>query len=470
MRVVETPAKEDSSVSQPCPILGLMSSPTIAPWSADQVTALAPDKQVATAGLKLASPATWSDAGVHEALVWGSASGSGKKPYRVCVDLSGPAFTCSCPSRKFPCKHAIGLLHLWSRGQVAGGEPAAFAAEWLEGRAKRAQQKAARQEAADRPNDPAKAAASAKSAAARARARERRVTEGLADLDRWLADQLREGLANGSAQRPKQLAVFASRMVDAQAPGVAQRLTALSRLTDSSPDWPERLVDEFGLLHLLIRAWTRREQLPDDLRATVRSHVGIAVRAEDVLASPGVSDTWVVVAGRDSVEGRLAERRLWLYGTTTRRWALILVFAPVSGGFSTTVVPGTRFDAVAHFYPGRGRLRVALSDEQPSQPVTDWVPEPSGTASAREAWRRAVAADPWVEAVPVLVSGRFRLLGNGEPALGDADGALPLIMPDDARWVLPLLADSDEVTVAGELSPAGLRALSVVTDGEVRAL
>ncbi|WP_296537786.1 SWIM zinc finger family protein [uncultured Actinomyces sp.] len=259
-------------------------------------------------------------------------------------------------------------------------------------------------------------------------------------------------------------------MVDAQAPGVARRLTALSRLTDSSPDWPERLVDELGLLHLLIRAWARREQLPDDLRATVRSHVGITVRAEDVLASPGVGDTWVVVAGRDSVEGRLAERRLWLYGTTTRRWALILAFAPISSGFSTTVVPGTRFDAVAHFYPGRGQLRVALSDEQPSRPVAGWAPEPSGTASAREAWRRAVAADPWVEAVPVLVSGRFRLLGNGEPALGDADGALPLITPDDARWVLPLLTDGDEVTVAGELSPAGLRALSVVTDGEVRAL
>lgn len=470
MRIVQPPTKKGALVSQPCPILGLMSSPTIAPWNAEQVTALAPDKQVATAGLKLASPATWSDAGVHGALVWGSASGSGKKPYRVCVDLSGPAFKCSCPSRKFPCKHAVGLLHLWSRGQVAGGEPAAFAAEWLEGRAKRAQQKAARQEATDQPDDPAKAAASARSTAARARTRERRITEGLADLDRWLADQLREGLANGSAQRPKQLTALASRMVDAQAPGVARRLTALSRLIDSSPDWPERLVDELGLLHLLIRAWTRREQLPDDLRATVRSHVGITVRAEDVLASPGIGDTWVVVAGRDSVEGRLAERRLWLYGTTTRRWALILVFAPVSGGFSTTVVPGTRFDAVAHFYPGRGQLRVALSDEHPSQPVTGWVPEPSGTFSAREAWRRAVAADPWVEVVPALVSGRFRLLGNGELALGDADGALPLITPDDARWVLPLLDDGDEVTVAGELSPAGLRALSVVTGGEVRAL
>ena len=147
---------------------------------------------------------------------------------------------------KFPCKHAVGLLHLWSRGQVADGEPAAFAAEWLEGRAKRAQQKAARQEATDQPDDSAKATASARSTAARARTRERRITEGLADLDRWLADQLREGLANGSTQRPKQLTALASRMVDAQAPGVARRLTALSRLRDSSPDWPERLDYEIG--------------------------------------------------------------------------------------------------------------------------------------------------------------------------------------------------------------------------------
>ena len=346
-----------------------MSTPTIAPWSTEQVTALAPDKQVASAGLKLASPATWSDAGVHEALVWGSAAGSGKRPYRVCVDLSGPAFKCSCPSRKFPCKHAIGLLHLWSRGQVAGGEPA-----------------------------------------------------------------------------------------------------ALSRLSDSSPDWPERLVDEFGLLHLLIRAWTRRDQLPDDLMATVRSHLGLTMRTEDVLAAPGVGDTWVVVAGRDSVEGRLTERRLWLYGTTTRRWGLVLLFAPASGGFSTALVPGTRLDAVAHFYPGRGQVRVALSDEQPPQPVTGWKPAVVGTAAAREIWKRAVAADPWVEATPVLVSGRFRLLDGDRLAIGDADGALPLITPDDARWGLPLLADGDETVVAGELSPEGLRALSVLTAGEVRAL
>lgn len=447
-----------------------MSTATITPWSAEQVTALAPDNQVATAGLKLASPATWSDTGVHEALAWGSASGSGKRPYRVCVDLSGPAFKCSCPSRKFPCKHAIGLLHLWSRGEVSDGEPAAFAAEWMEGRTKRAQRKAARQETANDPDDPGRAAASARSAASRARTRERRVTDGLADLDLWLTDQLREGLANRSAQRSVHLSTFASRMVDAQAPGVARRLNTVSRLSTSSPDWPERLLDELGLLHLLVRAWNRREQLPEDLVATVRSHLGLTVRAEEVLASPGVGDTWVVVAGRDSVDGKLTERRLWLYGTTTHRWGLVLLFAPAGGGFSTALVPGTRLDAVAHFYPGRGQLRVALSDEYPAQPVTGWEPKTVGTVAAREIWKRAIAADPWVETAPALVSGRFQLLDDDSLGIRDADGVLPLITPGDTRWVLPLLADGDEVTIAGELSTEGLRALSVLTSGEVRAL
>jgi uncharacterized Zn finger protein len=27
----------------------------------------------------------------------------------VSVDLSGPAFRCTCPSRKFPCKHGLAL-------------------------------------------------------------------------------------------------------------------------------------------------------------------------------------------------------------------------------------------------------------------------------------------------------------------------------------------------------------------------
>jgi len=79
----------------------------------------------------------------------------------------------------------------------------------------------------------------------------------------------------------------------------------------------------------------------------------------------------------------------------------------------------------------------------------------AGGAASKEFAPHAVKAG----AIVVDNSSAFRM-----------DPEVPLVVPDDARWVLPLLADSDEVAVAGELSPAGLRALSVVTDGEVRAL
>ena len=44
-------------------------------------------------------------------LVWGACAGSGKTPYRVSVDWTdpqAPVCRCSCPSRQFPCKHALG--------------------------------------------------------------------------------------------------------------------------------------------------------------------------------------------------------------------------------------------------------------------------------------------------------------------------------------------------------------------------
>lgn len=461
-------------MSYPSPILDAMSTPTvqsrgIEPWSTEQISALAPDAQVTKAGLKLAEPSGWSETGVADSLLWGSAKGSGKKPYRVCVDLAGPAFKCSCPSRKFPCKHAVGLLHLWGRGHVAQGEPAEYAAQWAATRTARAEKQAARA-AAREPADPAKAATAAKNTASRARRREQRITDGLADLERWLNDQIHEGLASGSEARPGQLRTFASRMVDAQAPGVASRLTALAAVQQTAPDWPERFTDALGMLHLLVRAWEHRDRLPEDLAATMRTHIGITVRTEDVLATPGVDDDWLVVGTRDTTEGRLDTRRIWLYGSTSGRWALVLLFAHASGGFTTSPVPGTRLRATAHFYPGRAALRAALSHEGSGRTAVGPLPAPLGTAAARQTWRDAVAADPWVEAIPVVATGELHGIDGDRLTLVDDAGGLPLIVHGDDRWLLPLLADTGSVTVAGELSPDGLRPLSVLTDEEVRPL
>jgi hypothetical protein len=87
-------------------------------WSADSVLDLAPDESSRRSGAGLGRPAPWRGAGVAGDVLWGLCAGSGKNPYQVVVDLSGPAYKCSCPSRKFPCKHALGLLLNWANGAL----------------------------------------------------------------------------------------------------------------------------------------------------------------------------------------------------------------------------------------------------------------------------------------------------------------------------------------------------------------
>ncbi|WP_343979461.1 SWIM zinc finger family protein, partial [Streptosporangium amethystogenes] len=104
-------------------------------WNRDQVLALAPDASSQKAAGTISSPRKWSGTGVTADAVWGECAGSGSKPYRACVDLSEPAYRCTCPSRKFPCKHALGLLLLWSAdGVPAAEEVADWVGEWLDGR------------------------------------------------------------------------------------------------------------------------------------------------------------------------------------------------------------------------------------------------------------------------------------------------------------------------------------------------
>ena len=117
--------------------------------------ALAPDVPSQRAAQKLASPGSWPLTGARAgaeagesgagagpgmpAAVWGECRGSAAVPYRTAVDLAGPAYQCSCPSRKFPCKHALALLLLWADGVVAADAgPPDWAATWLAARAAKA--------------------------------------------------------------------------------------------------------------------------------------------------------------------------------------------------------------------------------------------------------------------------------------------------------------------------------------------
>ena len=55
-----------------------------------------------------------------ETLLFGECKGSGKNPYITSADLIGetPVFRCNCPSRQFPCKHALALMMDYAAGKT----------------------------------------------------------------------------------------------------------------------------------------------------------------------------------------------------------------------------------------------------------------------------------------------------------------------------------------------------------------
>ena len=97
--------------------------------TSEGIAALAPDAKVAAAGKKLGAPKSWQSLGRDQEVLWGECRGSAL--YQVRADLSDLAVKCSCPSRKHPCKHAIGLLFLSLEATPSETSLPVWVTDWL---------------------------------------------------------------------------------------------------------------------------------------------------------------------------------------------------------------------------------------------------------------------------------------------------------------------------------------------------
>lgn len=453
-------------------------------WSRDQVLALAPDAPSKKAAQGVATPGKWSLRGTTGDVVFGECGGSGAKPYLAAVDLSEPAYRCSCPSRKFPCKHALGLLLLWSADGVTEVEAVPpWVGEWLTQRADRAAKSASRVEAArsaTAAENPDGASVVGGRGAGTESVRHMRVAAGLAELERWLADQVRQGLA-GAAEGDWD--GLAKRLIDAQAPGVAGIVSRLARVR-AADGWPGRLLEEYSLLNLLAVAYRQRTELPADLAQTVLMRVGFPVTREEVLAGPVTRDRWDVLGSRDEEQDRLAARRVWLRGRRTGRAALILSFAPPGQALDASLVTGTTIDADLAFYPGASPLRALVATRHRTAAPTavhggtdsvaqgvagggpmvagDRVPPGVTPDEAMEEIAAVLAGDPWADSWPIVLAGVV-------PEEGSL-GGFPLHPRRGDIWRLLAVSGGRPVTVAAEWTPRGIRPLTTWDENEATVI
>ncbi len=436
--------------------------------TAPQVLALAPDLASMKAGQGLANPAKWSALGRNERSVWGECQGSAL--YRTQADLTGPAFHCSCPSRKFPCKHGLGLLLVLANSltRIPEAAPPNWVEEWLKRRDAGAEKKSARSTEAA-PSDLETEARQEAEKSKRNAKREDRVQAGLAEMQTWLGDLLRQGLAKAKDQPARFYDAMAARMVDAQAPGLARRLRGCPSLFASGEHWADRVLEEAGTLQWLLNGAARLGTLPDGLRASVRAAIGWTTTEQELLADPQAercTDRWQIVGQRIEEEEKLRVQRTWLVGEGSRRSALCLSFAAGNRPLDVSLLPGTSIEAELAFYPSAAPLRALVGTRHQGSRTFD---EPAASAHFEEAADRTagwLAGDPWLEHAPWFVRDCLPCEYEGRWCLSDATGGMVSLAKRLANpWPLVAASGGAPVTVFGEWDGHTLLPVSVFAEG-----
>ncbi len=392
----------------------------------DIVEALAPDQASLKAASKQVSAKKWPLRGLNEetGLIWGECQGSGANPYRVMADVGDHGYKCTCPSRKFPCKHALALM--WMFAESAGEfEPASvpdWVSDWVGRRRKSGGGAAPAAKAGAEPKSLAKAvreepaakadpkAEARRKAAAEKRAKEtlQSVASGLDELEQWVLDQLGQGLQSFVTNAQDRCRRIAARLVDAKAQALASRLDELpARLLElPAAERTDAAMAELGKLVLLSRAWKAAPGATN-----VHGFVVAPPGREDVLTNDAtlrVKSRWEVLGehvstGRDG----LMAQATWLLNLTPAQgappFALLLDYFPAgTGRRSSSFSVGQQFGAVMAYYPGRQPLRALISERQSDDtPAIAWPACEVGEPLA--GYWSSMHAEPWLYRTPMLL-------------------------------------------------------------------
>ncbi|MDZ7878563.1 MAG: SWIM zinc finger family protein [Saprospiraceae bacterium] len=336
-------------------------------FSKQQVEQLAPDASSLKAGKDLANLAKWVTLGISDRALWGEVQGSGKNPYQTQVDGNSTAFKCSCPSRKFPCKHGLGLLFLFAENAAnlkQTNEPA-WVKDWIDKRQEKAEKTPA--SVSEEKNDET----DEKKAKQKAKTQDDRLANaqaGAAELELWLKDLLRNGFLSIPEKAPAFFQKTAARMVDAKATGLGNFVKGFNRINYyNGTTWQSEVLEQAAKTFLTLEGFKNLEKLSTPISDDIRSLVGWSAKQKELLEdenAEALTDEWLTLARLTEREDDLTIQRHYLLGLESHRLAMILDFAYKNTAMPTLLMPATATKATLVFQPSNALLRRAFIKNQ----------------------------------------------------------------------------------------------------------
>ncbi len=403
----------------------------------ERIEAVAPDQASLNAANKLLKRTKWPmlEQNAAGTVLWGQCQGSGSTPYSMAVDVKDLGAKCSCPSRKFPCKHSIALMWWFADNaqEFTTGDTPEWVSQWLSRRrgssattddkseADKPKLSAsnAKNQALEKKLSPEELKKKEERAARQKRrnrdAREAAIAQGLDELDLWISDQLKAGFADFENRAQVQGAILVKRLVDAKAPGLAGRVENM--VADYyGTEYQERgpfLTEALGMLHLLANAYRQQNDLPAGLQADVRTAIGWTAERENILSDKTlkrVTGEWLVMGLNEEAQtDRMLRVETWLVRTDSEQSesAVLMDFVPLSSGAGRSSIynPGQTLKATVIYYPSSTMMRALLVDSEPVDNERTAVLPTSGmtTDDVIKMFLEKRVINPWLEHWPVLV-------------------------------------------------------------------
>lgn len=427
--------------------------------SPEQALAFAPDDAARKLSKGLGIPDKWKNLTTYN----DRAAFGEMESYKAAIDLlqSTPAFKCSCPSKKLPCKHAVGLLYLHAafKGvfEPSGAMPD-WAGAWVEARDKK-HLKA--QSTEDKPTE-----ITPEQLAKREKARDERLEtmqNGLEELEQWLLDAMRQGIIALDTQTDAFWSDMAASMVNQKLSGVATRLRQLATQSKGTDQRFDALMNGLSDLYLLVKAFKNIEKMPPALVEDMMTAAGWNKKKEEIQALSTINDQWLALGEVQGEEEGIKFRRMWCYGLHTQQIGLLLEFA-FNSGFETAMQMGNIYDATAIFYPSNYPQRLIFTTYAENITVNYPTKGYQNFDAFADAHAFALSRNAWLRQFPALIDHVMPYQDSNNKYLIDRNGKYLAIHTTDAMF-LKLLAVSGgaPISVFGEWENGVMNIMDVLS-------
>lgn len=442
------------------------------PWTRRQLLGLSSDVITVKATTRLIDPIKWELLGQSETFIWGHYSRQSLPPHKIFIRMADLTGECSCTATKHPCKFLIALLVLNAM------QPDLFTFE----------------KTPDWVNETVASRVDAKNSKPPKPVNLTQIKAGMAEFGRWLRDQVRQGVANFAERKAADLETMANRLIDAHAIPIANELRTLGKTItphkgNPPDDWPEILLKGLGRFYLLVQAWDRFDQLsPAEQNDLIQATVFISGRArlniEPALTAETVEDQWVVLGRRTDGINRKWSRRVWLYGSKSKRFALLEDEVSGRHKFLSHLVTGVVYSGSIQFEAGTTRFAgkfLSVGDDEsrtnlapkrivvsrPRRPLHE-ITQSASFSEIEKEYVQALTQNPWLPVWPVYLNAvrlNYDKQVNQWLVLDGQGHSIPVQNGKDNGWYLLAGSQGRPIDLFGELKNDAFNLVSVFYDG-----